>query len=72
MTTDELRSRWAEAERIALEAEMKVAAVGQAAADPRVAALFKSAADLRAAADQLLRELVAADLKDRQELGGRP
>jgi hypothetical protein len=41
--------------------------VGQAAQDPRVAELFKQAADLRVEADRLLRELVAADLKDREQ-----
>ena len=47
-----------------MEAEMKVAAIGQAAADPRVATLLKQAADLRAEADRLLRDLVRQELAD--------
>lgn len=65
MTRDELQRAWAVADRAAVEAELKVAKAGQAAQDPRVAGLFKQAADLRSEADRLLRELVAADLRDR-------
>ena len=67
MNRAEARRRWAAAERAAVEAEMKVAAIGQAAADPRVASLLKEAANLRAEADRLLRELVQQDLADRDD-----
>jgi hypothetical protein len=66
MTDDELKRTWAAAERAAVEAELKVAKVGQAAQDPRVAEMFRQAGELRAEADRLLREVVAADLKDRE------
>jgi len=58
MTThDERSNAWLAAERAAVEAEQAVAAIGQAAADPRVAALFAQARQLRAEADRLFNEL---------------
>lgn len=64
MTRSEARRRWAAAERAAVEAEMKVAAIGQAAADPRMALLLGEASGLRAEADRLLRELVREEWVD--------
>lgn len=64
MTTEDARKKWEIADRAAVEAEMKVAAIGQAAQDPRVAELFRMAGELRAEADRLLRELLKADLED--------
>ena len=58
MTTGELKRRWAAAEQAAIQAEMKVKAIGQAAAHPAVADLLKQAAQLREQADSLLRELI--------------
>lgn len=60
-----LRREWAAAERAAVEAEAKVALIGQAAAHPKVAELLKEATELRQEADRLLKRLVAAELDDR-------
>jgi adenylosuccinate lyase len=57
MTHDERTQAWLAAERAAVQAEQDVAAIGQAAADPRVAALFEQAKRLRAEADRLFKEL---------------
>jgi hypothetical protein len=57
MSKEEARQRWAAADRAAVVAETKAAAIGQAASDPRVAIIFKEAADLRGEADGLFREM---------------
>jgi len=57
MTHDERTNAWLAAERVATDAEQAVAAIGQAAADPRVAALFEQARRLRAEADRLFKDL---------------
>ena len=62
---NKLRTEWAAAERAAVEAEAKVALLGQAAAHPKVAELFKEASELRQEADRLLRALIEADQQDR-------
>ncbi|MEJ5991740.1 hypothetical protein WG902_17175 [Ramlibacter sp. PS3R-8] len=61
MTKEDARIKWETADRAAVEAEAKVAAIGQAAQDPRVAELFRTAAQLRAEADRLFQELVEPD-----------
>ena len=61
MTKEDAKKKWEAADRAAAEAEMKVAAIGQAAQDPRVAELFRNAAELRADADRLFQELVEPD-----------
>ena len=65
MTIEDARKKWEIADRAAVEAEMKVAAIGQAAQDPRVAELFRTAAELRAEADRLFKQLLEAGLDDR-------
>jgi len=57
MTHDERTQAWLAAERAAVEAEQAVAAIGQAAADPRVAALLEQARLLRVEADRQFKEL---------------
>jgi hypothetical protein len=57
MTQDERTKAWLAAERAATDAEDAVAAIGQAAADPRVAALYAKASQLREEADRLFKEL---------------
>jgi predicted metal-dependent hydrolase len=57
MTSDERTNAWLAAERAASEAEKAIAAIGQAASDPRVAALVQQAAQLRADADRMFRAL---------------
>lgn len=57
MTQDERTKAWLAAERAATQAETEVAALGQAAADPRVAALFLKARQLRDEADRLFTAL---------------
>ena len=67
MTVDEARKRWEAAERAAVQAETKVAALGQAASDPRVGELMRQATELRQEADRCLRELIAVDHEDRRQ-----
>lgn len=64
MTRPDAKNKWVTADRAAAQAETKVAAIGQAAHDPRVAKLCKTAADLRADADRLFKEMVEPEPKD--------
>lgn len=52
-----LLRQWTAAEREAVQVEMKVAALGQGAADPRAAALYKDALEKRAKADAMFHEI---------------
>lgn len=58
MSREEVRNRWAAAEQVARQAEMKIASIGQAAPDPRMADLLREASRLREEADRLFRELI--------------
>lgn len=58
MPDDDLFERWRRAEQAAVDAELALARVGQAAADPRVAELAVNAARLRREADDLLAEIL--------------
>jgi hypothetical protein len=66
MSTRELKRQWAAAEQAAIQAEMKVKAIGQAAAHPAVAEMLKQSSQLREEADRLLRELIDAEGRDRE------
>lgn len=57
MTHDLLLQDWLSAERVAVQAEMKIASLGQGAADPRVAALYSEAREQRQKADALFHEI---------------
>lgn len=56
MTNDALLQAWLMAERDAVQAELGVAQLGQAAAAPQVAALLGQANEKRAKADALFRD----------------
>ena len=57
MSRDELLDQWVAAEVAAVNAELAVAKMGQAASDPAVAEMLQRAAELRAEADRLFRLL---------------
>ena len=60
MTIDERYRAWLEAEREAVEAELRIAQLGQAAADPAAAALCQRAKELRDKADLMFKEIYRA------------
>jgi len=67
MTIAEARRAWAAAEKAAVDAESKLAAIGQACANPRMADFVRQAGELRQQADHLLRRLVELGLDERGE-----